>query len=200
MSEECVSPLLFSDSFTFWHVRIVYYQGEKEACLPERLSFTNKIFTHWWMGILFPQLHLQRSSAAERLWREMSRLWSKIHSISPDLPQHRAKVSEEAIDQDFISMMYGQVLPRYLHKFCKVSTVHTVWKSLQKYLDLLILLLVDRSYLAWLVIGNEAEQQKRKRKLRSSLSHPSKERQEATTAHVHLLQRKHIVNEWKQHQ
>ena len=27
-----------------------------------------------------------------------------------------------------------------------------------------------------------------------------RERQEATTAHVHLLQRKHIVNEWKQHQ
>ena len=24
-----VCPLLFSDSFTFWHVRIVYYQGEK---------------------------------------------------------------------------------------------------------------------------------------------------------------------------
>lgn len=139
-------------------------------------------------------------------------------------PQQQRDFEERCHDYDrrytLSALIYRSIEPKWVRKlliktsylwcmgkFCLAICISfarfpqsTRFENRSKSLDLLILLLVDRSYLAWLVIGNEAEQQKRKRKLRSSLSHPSKERQEATTAHVHLLQRKHIVNEWKQHQ
>ena len=114
--------------FGMWELCITSPGGKRRRALRmKRGCFTNKIFTHWWMGILFPLLRctvlLQRSWETD-FWREMSRLWSKIHSISPDLPQHtsgegrRLSKSEEAIDQDFISVMYGEVLPYYLHMVC----------------------------------------------------------------------------------
>ena len=94
-----MSPLIFWLLYILACENCVLPGGKRRRALRmKRGCFTNKIFTHWWMGILFPLLRctvlLQRSWETD-FWREMSRLWSKIHSISPDLPQPRRTEVEQ---------------------------------------------------------------------------------------------------------